>query len=82
MQTDKSINNKSFFMELITEITVRKTNHSRINEVDFENLEFGKYIADHMLVCDYAAGEWKQPQIVPDVRILRWRRQEGWHDHQ
>ena len=56
-------------MELITEITVRKTNHSRINEVDFENLEFGKYIADHMLVCDYAAGEWKQPQIVPYANL-------------
>ncbi|MGZ8540630.1 MAG: branched-chain amino acid aminotransferase [Chitinophagaceae bacterium] len=52
-------------MELLTEITVRKTNHSKINEVDFENLEFGKYTADHMLVCDYSDGEWKLPHIVP-----------------
>ena len=56
-------------MEIITDIPVRKINHSRINEVDFNQLEFGKYIADHMLVCDYAHGEWKQPQIVPCANL-------------
>lgn len=52
-------------MELLTEITVRKTNHSKIDEVDFDHLEFGKHVADHMLVCDYRDGEWRQPQVVP-----------------
>ncbi len=52
-------------MELLTTISVRKTNHSRIHEVDFDNLEFGKYIADHMLVCDYENGEWNTAHIVP-----------------
>lgn len=52
-------------MELVTDIAVRKSRQSRINEVDFDQLEFGKYIADHMLVCDYADGEWKAPLIVP-----------------
>lgn len=57
-------------MELLTDITVRQTNHSKIGEVDFEHLEFGKYVADHMLVCDYANGEslttnWQQPLILP-----------------
>ena len=56
-------------MEIIADIPVRKTNHSRISEVDFNQLEFGKYIADHMLVCDYAGGEWKQPQIVPYANL-------------
>jgi branched-chain amino acid aminotransferase len=56
-------------MELLTEIAVRKTNHSKIGEVDFENLEFGKYVADHMLVCDYAKGDWQQPQIVPFANL-------------
>lgn len=56
-------------MEIVTDIAVRKTNHSRIAEVDFEKLEFGKYIADHMLVCDYANGEWKEPQIVPYANL-------------
>lgn len=52
-------------MELLTDIEVRKTTHSKIHEVDFENLEFGKYTSDHMLVCDYANGEWESPMIVP-----------------
>ena len=37
-------------MELVTEIITRRTLHSKLNEVDFENLEFGKYVSDHMLV--------------------------------
>jgi branched-chain amino acid aminotransferase len=56
-------------MEIVAEIAVRKATHSRINEVDFENLEFGKYVSDHMLVCDYAHSEWKQPQIVPYANL-------------
>ena len=56
-------------MELLTDITVRKTNHSKLNEVDFENLEFGKYVADHMLVCDYTNGEWQPPLIVPFANL-------------
>lgn len=56
-------------MEIIADIPVRKTIHSRIGEVDFNQLEFGKYIADHMLVCDYANGEWKEPQIVPYANL-------------
>ena len=56
-------------MELLTEIAIRKTNHSKIREVDFDNLEFGKYVADHMLVGDFNNGEWQQPQIVPFTNL-------------
>jgi branched-chain amino acid aminotransferase len=56
-------------MELLTEIPVRKTTHSKIHDVDFERLEFGKYVSDHMLVCDYDDGEWHQPQIVPFANL-------------
>ena len=56
-------------MELIADIAVHRINHSRIQEVDFNDLEFGKYIADHMLVCDYAGGAWKQPHIVPYANL-------------
>ncbi len=52
-------------MELIEKIPIRKTNHSRIHEVDFDHLEFGKNVSDHMLVCDYTNGEWQTPQILP-----------------
>jgi branched-chain amino acid aminotransferase len=53
-------------MEPVTEnIIVRPVVKSRIEEVDFKHLEFGKYVADHMLVCDYANGVWGKPQIIP-----------------
>ncbi len=39
---------------------VQKTSHSRISETDFSNLEFGKYISDHMLVAEYNNGEWSE----------------------
>ena len=56
-------------MELIADIPVRKTAHSRIDEVDFSKLEFGKYVSDHMLVCDYANGKWQPPQILPYANL-------------
>ncbi len=56
-------------MELLTEIAVRKTNHSRISEVNFNHLEFGKYVSDHMLVCDYINGEWQTPHIMPYANL-------------
>ena len=44
---------------------VIKAKTSRINQVDFENLGFGKYYTDHMLVCDYQNGSWGMPKIMP-----------------
>ena len=46
-------------------IAIQKTAHSRISETDFNNLEFGKYISDHMLISDWAKGEWSEPHIIP-----------------
>ncbi|HVE61490.1 MAG TPA: branched-chain amino acid aminotransferase [Chitinophagaceae bacterium] len=56
-------------MEAIETISVRRTTRSKIGDVDFENLEFGKYVSDHMLVCDYADSEWSRPQIVPFANL-------------
>src|SRR6201985_15149 len=47
------------------DIQVTKTGMSKINEIDFNNLPFGKYFTDHMLEVDYADGEWKQVTIRP-----------------
>jgi len=54
---------------ITTAILARITSHSKIHEVDFDNLEFGKYVSDHMLLCDYANGEWQVPQIVPYANL-------------
>ncbi|HUR65409.1 MAG TPA: branched-chain amino acid aminotransferase [Chitinophagaceae bacterium] len=56
-------------MELLTQISVRTTKHSRIREADLDNLEFGKQVSDHMLVCDYENEDWQQPAIVPFANL-------------
>ena len=56
-------------MELTIDIPVRKIVHSKLDEVDFKHLEFGKYVADHMLLCDYANGQWRTPQVVPFANL-------------
>ena len=46
-------------------IEIDKVQHSKINEVDFNNLSFGSIFTDHMLVCNYKNGAWEIPKIVP-----------------
>jgi branched-chain amino acid aminotransferase len=52
------------------DIQVTKTAKSKINEIDFNNLPFGKYFTDHMLEVDYEDGEWKKPVIKPFQNLL------------
>lgn len=47
------------------DIQVTKTAKSKIGEIDFNNLPFGKYFTDHMLEVDYANGEWGKVSIRP-----------------
>lgn len=49
----------------MTEIPVERISKSRLTSVDFNNLGFGTYLSDHMLVADYREGKWNQPAIVP-----------------
>lgn len=44
---------------------IERTKKSRIGEVDFKNLEFGKHLADHMVIVEYFDGQWQTPSIVP-----------------
>lgn len=46
-------------------ITITKSTTSRLSEVDFNNLPFGRIFSDHMFVCDYENGAWQDPQIIP-----------------
>ena len=46
-------------------LEINTVSESKIGQVDFENLNFGKIFTDHMFVCDYANGEWQTPKIVP-----------------
>ena len=46
-------------------IRVIPVSSSRVQEVDFENLVFGRQFSDHMFVADYADGKWQDARIVP-----------------
>ena len=49
----------------ILTIPTQKVANSRISELDYNNIEFGKIFSDHMLVADYKNGSWQTPQILP-----------------
>jgi len=52
-------------MTTVGDIKMTRTKRSRLSEVDFENIPFGKVFSDHMLVADYRNGAWQEPEIVP-----------------
>lgn len=46
-------------------ISIHKTPHSIINDIDFSSLVFGKVVSDHMFVADYKDGKWGDFRIEP-----------------
>ncbi|WP_070136966.1 branched-chain amino acid aminotransferase [Crocinitomix algicola] len=46
-------------------IKITKVEKSKIDQVDFDNLPFGKFFSDHMFEMDYVDGKWQEPTIVP-----------------
>lgn len=47
------------------QILIEKSKTSSRNDIDFNQLDFGKYHTDHMYVVDYNQGEWHDMRIVP-----------------
>jgi branched-chain amino acid aminotransferase len=61
------IQQKHFVMvttDLIS-IKVQKTANSRIKELDYNHITFGKLFSDHMFMADYENGVWGDAQILP-----------------
>lgn len=46
-------------------ISIERVKQSRIHEVDFTNIPFGKIYTDHMFMADYKKGEWTNFRIMP-----------------
>jgi len=42
-----------------------KTEHSRLSQVDFSHLPFGRIFSDHMFQADYNGKEWENPRVIP-----------------
>ena len=51
-------------------IDVRKTAKSRLKEVNFNDIPFGKVYADHMFMADFRKGDWGNLRVVPYGHML------------
>lgn len=52
------------------QIQIIKSPTSKIDEVDFDNLDFGAVFTDHLFECDYVNGQWQKPTIKPYAPFL------------
>jgi branched-chain amino acid aminotransferase len=46
-------------------ITITPTDNSKISELDFEDLQFGRIFSDHMAELNYKDGAWQSAEIKP-----------------
>ena len=52
------------------DILITKSEHSKLQNMNLENLPFGRYFTDHMLEADYENGDWKNVEIKPYQPLL------------
>lgn len=50
---------------MIKDITITKTTESKAKNLDFNKIPLGTTFTDHMFICDYENGGWKNPRIEP-----------------
>ncbi len=63
----KSTNGKRNGVETLLPVTLAAT--TRFDAIDWDNLEFGKYFADHMFVQEYGESGWQNARIVPYGKV-------------
>jgi branched-chain amino acid aminotransferase len=51
------------------EIKIEKAKYSSRSQIDFNNLDFGRYHTDHMYIVDYNLGAWQNHRIIPFQNI-------------
>jgi branched-chain amino acid aminotransferase len=52
------------------DIHITRTKASKLKDIDFNNIPFGKHTSDHMFIMDYADGKWSDFRIVPYQGIV------------
>ena len=52
------------------DFNITKIDRSKLNDINLENIPFGKFFTDYMLEVDYEDGEWKTPEIKPYQPLL------------
>ena len=54
----------------VSDFNITPIERSKLNDINLENIPFGKYFTDYMLEVDYEDGEWKTPEIKPYQPLL------------
>ncbi|MEP7196575.1 MAG: branched-chain amino acid aminotransferase [Saprospiraceae bacterium] len=62
-----------------SEIKITPVEKSRIGELDFNNIPFGKVFSDHMFVADYDGRQWKNMEICALEKIPFHPATMAWH---
>ena len=52
------------------DISITKSGRSKLQDLNPDNLPFGRYFTDHMLEADFENGEWKNIEIKPYQPLL------------
>lgn len=52
------------------DISITRIERSKLQDINLENIPFGKYFTDHMLEADFENGEWKNVEIKPYQPLL------------
>lgn len=52
-------------MTTTSKIDIQKISRSKLADIDFENIGFGKHFSDHMYVVDFYDEGWHDERIVP-----------------
>ena len=60
-------------------LKINKIAQSKIAEVDFDNIPFGKVFTDHMYVADYKDGQWSDMRIEPFAPFSVHPANIAWH---
>src|SRR5215510_5293382 len=64
------VSNVKSFMIAVSDILVTKGERRKLQDLNLDNLPFGRYFTDHMLEADYENGTWKNIEIKPYQPLL------------
>ena len=49
---------------------IKRSNITKINDVNFNSIKFGEIFTDHMFECNFKNGQWESPIIKPYESLI------------
>ncbi len=64
---------------IATSLSINKVEKSKVSELDFDNIPFGRAFTDHIYIADYANGQWSDFRIEPFANFSIHPANIAWH---